>query len=1243
MVDGGKQEAAVESRTNGFRKVPFPPDLARDIPLSDNARTVLRKRYLRRGEDGQPAETEQEMFWRVAYHVAKVEADHGQPIEPVARRFYDLLTTLRFFPNSPTFTGAGTPLGQLAACFVLPIDDDMGRTGSGIFETLRHAALIQQTGGGNGFAFSRLRPKGGLVRSSNGKATGPVGFLRVYDQAFGEIAQGGSRRGANMAVLRVDHPDIREFITCKTDENHITNFNISVGITDAFMRAVEADADFELVNPQDGKVWETVRARELFQKIVKQAHCNGEPGVLVLDAANRENPVPHLYELEATNPCFVGGTRIATEYGLLCIEDLAEHGLAPFVATDNRALADDSQPAGASLGVALRPASVAWLTRQDAPVMTLTTRSGYRVTATPDHRFLTPRGYVELQALRPDDTVLLQSGEGAWSRETALPNAVYMRERMAQMALAGDAHNVQRVDFAERYAGLPENWSHDLGLVMGWLVGDGWVSEGQTRRSVGLVFADDAALAQIHEPLTEWFGPGSVVERGSLKQLTYGLVPFLFFESLGVQPVHAERKRVPESIWAAPREAVVGFLQGLFGADGTVGFSEKKQDCSVRLASSSRGLLEDVQLLLANFGIVSRVYHRRAARQHAMPDGKGGKKLYQSRPQYELVIGKANRDRFVELIGFAHPGKQAKAEAFIAAKTRRSNRETFADRVLSVEPAGSADVYDLAQPQTRSLIANGFVAHNCGEQFLGPYENCCLGSINLAQHLTPEGAVDWDLLRQSVDTATRFLDNVVSANKYVPAVPQLEEAAHRVRRTGLGIMGLADMMYVLGVRYGSPAGQEFASQVMEFVRYHTMRTSVELARERGPFLAIEGSRYDPANLQWEPPQPLVPYEHDWGRPALDWQVIEEGIRRHGIRNGAQTTVAPTGTISTVAGCEGYGCEPVFALAYMRHVNDAGRQLTLQYTSPLFERALRNSGLADDEIERIVEQVNQIGTCQDLEDVPEDIRAVFVVSGDVTAEEHVRMQAALQAFTDNAISKTCNFPASATEQDVAEAYLLGWRLGCKGLTVYVTGSREKVVLETAETAKKKQAPAEARPAEQIRLFNEEKKPRPRYLSGKTYRVQTPLGATYVTVNENGEGKGQPFEVFLMTSKVGSETAAVSEAIGRLISYILRLSSTVSPRNRVKEVVRQLSGIGGGRPIGFGQQRVLSLPDGISQALQEYLDESEEGAPVEPPVISEGQLALPTIQRSADLCPECGAATLVNEEGCRKCYSCAFSEC
>ena len=327
--------------------LPTPP-IPKDLPpvqLTENARQVLVRRYVRRGQDGKASETVEEMFWRVAYHVAKVEEVWNNDVIGQAREFYRLLTTKKFFPNSPTFTGAGTPLGQLAACFVLPVSDDMGRSPSGIFQTLRDAALIQQTGGGNGFSFSRLRPKGSIVKSSAGQATGPVGFLRVYDHAFGEVAQGGSRRGANMAVLRVDHPDIEEFITCKTDENQITNFNISVGITDAFMRAVENDEEWELRFPDvlapeysgfDGtleqaeekgipiRVYKRVRARELFEKIVRQAHHNGEPGVLFLDTANRDNPVPHLYPLEATNPC---GEQWLGPYENCCLGsvNLAEH------------------------------------------------------------------------------------------------------------------------------------------------------------------------------------------------------------------------------------------------------------------------------------------------------------------------------------------------------------------------------------------------------------------------------------------------------------------------------------------------------------------------------------------------------------------------------------------------------------------------------------------------------------------------------------------------------------------------------------------------------------------------------------------------------------------------------------------------------------------------------------------------------------------------------------------------------
>jgi len=841
--------------------LPTPP-MAKGLPkgqLTDNARQVLMKRYVRRGDDGKPAENVEEMFWRVAYHVAKVEEQWGADVQKRTVEYYHLLSSKKFFPNSPTFTGAGTPLGQLAACFVLPITDDMGRHSAGIFQTLRDAALIQQTGGGNGFSFSRLRPKGALVQTSAGQATGPVGFLRVYDHAFGEIAQGGTRRGANMAVLRVDHPDVEDFITCKINENQITNFNISVGITDAFMQAVKNNEEWPLRFPDMNEMkqkgfsgtleqaetagitihtYKTINARELFNKIVKQAHHNGEPGMLFLDAANRDNPVPHLYPLEATNPC--------------------------------------------------------------------------------------------------------------------------------------------------------------------------------------------------------------------------------------------------------------------------------------------------------------------------------------------------------------------------------------------------------------------------GEQWLGPYENCCLGSVNLNEHCGPDHTVDWETLRQSVVTATRFLDDVVEANAYVPAVAQLKEAAHRARRIGLGIMGLADLMYHAGVRYGSKEGQEFGAQIMEFVRFHSMKTSVELAEERGPFPAIEGSIYDMDDMKWHAPKPLMSYQNNWNRPELKWDAIESGIKSHGIRNAAQTTVAPTGTIATVAGCEGYGCEPVFALAYIRHVNDNGKDLKLTYASPRFDEALKKLGLGEEKRQEIVERVMNDGTCQNITEIPQAVRDTFVVSADISAEEHVLMQGALQAFVDNSLSKTVNFHENATEEDVAKAYMMAWELGCKGITVYVTGSRDIVVLETKATADKKVTPQtqlEAAPAQQTvsTIWHETKKPRPKALTGKTYTTETPVGKAFITINENGGT--QPFEAFVNTAKAGSEIAAVSEAIGRLISYILRLASPVAPVDRMREIIVQLIGIGGGRSLGFGPNRVRSLPDGIGQVLDQYLREKD-GVVIEE-VNTNGNghhnEAPGGKMKIGDICPECGEAAVVNEEGCRKCYACGFSEC
>lgn len=806
----------------------FSPVKRTEIKLTENARKILEKRYLRKDEKGVIAETIEEMFERIARTVAAPDAPY-KDVKITEIEFYNLLTSKKFFPNSPTFTGAGTPLGQLAACFVLPIEDDLGKTPDGIFSTLRNAALIQQVGGGNGFSFSDLRSSGSVVKSSMGKATGPVGFLQVYDAAFGEIAQGGTRRGANMAVLRVDHPDIKDFIKCKSEEGKVANFNISVAITDSFMEAVKNDTTYELIDPHTKEVMGTPRAREIFEMLVEYSHKNGEPGVLFIDRANKYNPVLHLYELKATNPC--------------------------------------------------------------------------------------------------------------------------------------------------------------------------------------------------------------------------------------------------------------------------------------------------------------------------------------------------------------------------------------------------------------------------GEQWLGPYENCCLGSINLAEHLDENGMFDWEAFKETISMSTRFLDNVVSANKYVPAVPQLREAAENARRIGLGFMGLADVMYSMGIRYGSSEGAEFAAQIAEYMRYHSMQTSIELAKERGAFPKIKGSIYDPEKPTWIVPSPLRPYTRDFGRPKLDWTLIEQNIRTYGIRNAATTTIAPTGTVSTVAGVEGYGCEPVFALAYVRNVyqaaGDAGK-MTLTYTSPFFEKALLSLNMPEETRKKVIDEILLTGSCQQIKELPEHVKKVFVVSSDITPEEHVLMQASIQAFIDNSISKTCNFPAGATTEDVAKVFMLGWELGCKGLTVYVTGSRQEVVLETKETKEKKgakdtvitaNASGIARPLEFDRGYK---------LEGVTYKVPTPQGKAFITINK--DETGNPLEVFATVGKAGSDIAALSEALGRMISGWLRAS--LDPMRTVKEIVVQLIGIGGAKSIGFGKNKVSSVPDAVAKVLAEEFDLQVRSNGTD--VVEEAKKEI-TVFSYVNMCPECGNSSLVSEEGCSKCYTCGYSVC
>lgn len=1253
--------------------------------LSENALQVLEKRYLRKDEAGKPLESPAEMFWRVAKNIAlmdllyypeiyigpekagkKRESVAGKAEKPeasaemdfeitqwdwatlqmaferlqskkrtkvtwdefrqtveskkedirqLAARFYELMTDAKFLPNSPALINAGRELQQLSACFVLPVEDSMGS----IFDSLKHAALIHQSGGGTGFSFSRLRPKNDVVRSTGGVASGPVSFMKVFNAATEAVKQGGVRRGANMGILRVDHPDIVEFLTCKTDTKELTNFNISVGITEKFMQAVENGEDYELVNPRNGKVTGKLNAREVFEKIVDQAWRNGEPGIIFLDRLNKDNPTPAIGEIESTNPCVTGDTLVSTEMGLVPIRELAERwstggvGVVVDCRVSNGGVVRDGTTGSyveTVTGVDVLPLSRAFRTAVKE-VIRLTTKRGYSVEVTADHKIMTSRGWVAAGNLRPGvDEVLIQSGAGAFNSDPALPTTVSDSGRAADDRVRG--------------ADFPTKWSEELGIVLGWLIGDGWLRDSGKDPHVRFTFAEQdlEVMRTVKSALDRWHGPVRPIKRANgVYHLNYHSRSVVdFFRSLGVLPVGAGDKRVPHSLFTASREAVIGFLKGVFTADGSLA-NPSNGTSYVRLTSKSKALLEDVQVLLLNLGIASSIYDRsgRARKSFNYTTVSGSGKSYESDGVcYELQVSGEDLGVFIDVVGFADE-RFADAIRLLRRRPRGFYHQKYLDVVESIEPAGEKEVFDLTVPVSHSFVANGIVVSNCGEQPLLPYEACCLGSINLGAFTKPvwgdkDGSrklndrIDWAGLGKAVRAGVHFLDNLIDANKY--PLPEIDEMAHGNRKIGLGIMGWADMLLDLGISYCSDEALDLADNVMGFIEEESVKASMDLAKFRGTFSNYEKSVFAAQN-----------------KP---------------MRNATTTTIAPTGTISIISGASS-GIEPLFSIAFTRHVLD---KKALVEVNPRFERVARTLGFYKDEL---MEKIAEHGSLHGIEDIPAEVREVFVTAHEISPEWHIKMQAAFQKHTHNAVSKTVNFPNEATRDEVKEVFILANRLGCKGVTVYRDGSRSEQVLTVGAD---KKAQAEGQPSAQtdalivdpVELRGKAKingvwghiKPidRPTRLDGFTAAKETPVGKMFLTLNALNN---HPVELFAQIGKAGSDLSAFTEAIARLVSTALR--SGVDPQ----EIADQLQGIGGSRAIGFGPNRVRSVPDAIGQFLDEFLkgasqaeDAVEETGPVQDP--------LPlTPGKKFGLCPQCGTWNLVHVEGCAKCLACGHSEC
>jgi ribonucleoside-diphosphate reductase alpha chain len=1013
------------------------------IPFQEASLDIWDKKYRLTAKDGSPIDkTMDDTYKRVARALADVER------EELRDHWYErFLWALRrgAIPAGRVTSNAGAlehkPATSTINCTVSgTIRDSM----DDILRKVHEAGLTLKAGCGIGYEHSTLRPRGAYVSGAGAYTSGPLSFMDIYDKMCFTVSSAGGRRGAQMGTFDVGHPDAMEFIRAKRENGRLRQFNLSLLITDEFMAAVRENREWKLAFPitraemegerfdltdsahfvwrewpvHDGyvvneeglvacKVYKTLPARRMWDVIMTSTYDFAEPGFILIDRVNEMNNNWWCENIRATNPCVTADTRLATQFGLVQIGDLHDTRVPIHATVDRRALGESEG------GVTIRPAVPAFMTAPSADVYRVVTKAGYEIKATEWHDFYTTRGKIKLKDLKPGDELLIQSGKGQFG---------------------GCGHET-------------------LGVLLGLITGDGHITnrgKGQQAAVVNLWGADreyaDVLVTYVNSMIAGWaarprdyrVSAVAVPERNLIMIRSVILMRYLK-EFFGVSA--ACKTAVPEVVWRGNEACVKGYLRGLFQSDGTVNISgHSATTCSIRLASSHPSLLKDVQMLLANFGIFSSVLQRRAAGERLLPDGKGGKKAYACKADYELIVDGESRERFMAEIGFLADAKNEKYEAWVEGKALRKSQR-FTSRIAEIEHVGKEAVFDTTQADHNTVIFNGIVTGQCGEQPLPPYGSCLLGSVNLTRFVrepfTERAKFDWSEYREVVKIFTRMLDNVVEING-LPLERQRDEIM-RKRRHGMGYLGLGSTMTLLRMKYGSPESIRFTEEVSREMALAGWEAGLELAREKGPApIMNEGftvtkemlrKRPEMARDGWKAGDKITgrivhaKYSRYMQRIAEVAPKLVEELAETGCRFTHHTSIAPTGTISlSLANNASNGIEPSFAHFYFRNVIRGGKKTKEKVDVYSFELLAYRE---------LINSKAKPGSTVESEKLPE----YFIASEGVTPKEHVDVQAAAQRWVDSSISKTANVPTDFPYEKFKDIYLYAHEKDLKGCTTF----------------------------------------------------------------------------------------------------------------------------------------------------------------------------------------------------------------